>query len=160
MTEQEIIEAFAELSQIISDLGLGWILVQVNEQIQQGKKPIPKEVQTFKEEWSPESGQNILKPAGKSKMLVAEDYSNTERLLLLISAIEQTVTSATAMRREIINFFTTEGNRNGGINVDVKLYQPLDETSTNFSERFPERDLQASSDLVELLEQLRTEITQ
>lgn len=159
MDEQEQIQVINQLQGILRELGLGWIVEQVNEQIQSGKM-VKKEVQMFKEIRLDNQSEfySTIKPSGKKELTATEDYTVTDQLQLLIDAIELTAESASAMRREITTFFDQEGRRTGVEESDVILPDVPDQFIRINETMVGLNDEQTIIQLRSLLNQIRQEI--
>lgn len=157
MNEQEITQIVNQLHHILRQLGLDWIIDQVDEQIQAGRL-VKKEVQMLKEVRFDEklSSDFSLKPSGKIELTATEDYTLADQLRLLIGAIESTAKSIADIRGVVTTFFNQEGRRVGVSNTDVIISNAPDQFKS-FSEFFS-TDEQAIEQLSNLLQEILREI--
>jgi hypothetical protein len=84
---QEALQVYKELSGIARQVGLQWLLDDVERQIALGKE-FPKEIQ-FEFNVQGHDAEFLSKRKGRSaKFIVTQPFSGREQLLLLIEAIE------------------------------------------------------------------------
>lgn len=110
MNDAECIEVYDHLVRILNENELSWIRVQVAEQIRLGKT-VEKEIATFKESrreltlFGTDDYHIQYKKGPKATFPVTEEYDPSERLLLLIDAIEQAIVNTAEMESHIIGYF-------------------------------------------------------
>lgn len=109
MNEQRLIHTFARLRKILSDNGLGWVTEQVDEQIRIGKT-IQREIETLKEgKGMPlfttiDDYSSKLTKGPKATFPVTVEYQPSERLMLLINAVRQSIIDTADMEYHLVNF--------------------------------------------------------
>ncbi len=130
MTHTEIQDTYTQLRTILLDLGLGWIIEQVEEQIRTGRS-IEKEVRVFRDEEeepaqvfrdSEAEARNLqipFKPVrittgssegevtprrpGKSTLMMAvEHWPDVDQLLFLIDGLRHGIVHAAAIEQEAV----------------------------------------------------------
>jgi hypothetical protein len=105
MTDEELDEIFAALSAILTDSGLGWLVAQVNENIQVGQlvtrtfhRGEPEEVAAFE-----------LTTKTKRNTIVGTDpYGAAERANFLVSAVRVALADSAALEQAVGHFFAGE----------------------------------------------------
>lgn len=114
MDDQDFQRIFDDLSLTLTEQGLGWIVSEVIDVINEGQISTVK-VETFKETLSDSGIEREIQRASKAEFLSVVEYTQQEQLLLLIDAIEQTLVQTAAMEQEIAEFFENEANRDTNI---------------------------------------------
>src|SRR5688500_10202966 len=110
MNNSECNEVYQLLTDMINQLGLGWISAQVQEQLQLGKT-IQREIETLKEsdlkmfQLTGDEYRSQLKKGPKAIFPVTVNYEPSERLLLLIDAIEQAIVNTAEMEHHLFKCF-------------------------------------------------------
>ena len=148
---------------ILTENKLSWISNQVAEQIRIGKT-VEKEIATFKE-----SRRTLLlfeerdyriqyKKGTKATFPVTEEYSPSERLLLLIDAIEQAIVNTAEMESHLIEYFGEQLDNDW---QGIRFYsEEQDSQSVVIDRKTSSSRLQNSQHLKQLLGSLRKEIDQ
>jgi hypothetical protein len=116
---EEIYQRFADF---LNQAGLQWMVAQVTEQIRLGKT-IEREVETFREGdktatpnmFSSDMYAGSLKKGPKVKFPVTVAYEPSERLLLLVDAVEHVLVDTAEMQQQVASTFTAEIKDWGGI---------------------------------------------
>ena len=113
MDGKEFNEVYDFLVDTLKQKGLRWVATQVTEQVKLGKT-VEKEIETFKE-FRDKSIEQIdylseipLKKGPKATFPITEEYSQKEKLILLIDAIEQAVVNTSEMEYHIVDFLENE----------------------------------------------------
>lgn len=103
MDNEEIRDVDRRLRDIATKHGLDWVLAQVDEEIRVGKLT-QKRVSTYKEDEdrSPNTDRGF-RPVSKATLTASVEYSDQEKLLLLIDAIEQAAVNTTLMADETVS---------------------------------------------------------
>lgn len=114
MDDQDFQRIFDDLSLTLTEQGLGWIVSEVIDVINEGQISTVK-VETFKETLSDSGIEREIQRASKAEFLSVVEYTQREQLLLLLDAIEQTLVQTAAMEQEIAEFFENEANRDTNI---------------------------------------------
>ncbi|WP_147468444.1 hypothetical protein [Corallococcus interemptor] len=118
MDEQEADKVFRQLTSILGELDLGWVVAQVLEQVRVGqtkRESVPMEqLELPRDTLSsslevPRSGSKSRKPQRKKEVLIKTlDYSRKDRLGLLLDGIERAVTQTADMESAATEFFRQE----------------------------------------------------
>lgn len=111
MDNQDFQRVFNDLSSTLTQQGLGWIVSEVIDVINEGQISTVK-VETFKETLSDSGVEREIQRASIAEFLSVVEYTPQEQLLLLLEAIEQTLVQTAAMEQEIAEFFENETARN------------------------------------------------
>lgn len=157
MNEKESIETFEALSKILEEQGLGWLVEAVSREIQEGLIEIASEKDLMAE--GIESSYSRLTPEyrrsiRKEEFLVRREFSQTDRLRLLVDAVEEVVTQADGMEQGLGHFFGEFDGPKEFHFGDDKPPMVIIETSRMESGRRPA----AVRQLRQLLQELRLEI--
>jgi hypothetical protein len=106
--EKESVETFEVLSKILEEQGLRWLVEAVSREIQEGlietaseKDLMAKGIETPDLRLTPEYRKSIR----REEFLARREFSQTDRLRLLVNAIEEVVTQANGIELEIAHFF-------------------------------------------------------
>jgi hypothetical protein len=110
MTNSEAIETYEELSAILREFGLGWIVDQVEEDIRAGKaEQKRKAIQSSMEEhedWKlePPSDARVYrrKSTREEEFTALTDFNPRERLELLIDATDRAVAGAANLEFQVL----------------------------------------------------------
>jgi len=101
---------YNQLAQILRENGLVWIVDQVQEAIKEGKLTV-EEAPTFRSEYS----KNVLFDVGrkfrkgaKAKFIKRIDYTDKEKLVLLLNGIYKGIFDAMLIEKTIIEKFLNE----------------------------------------------------
>jgi hypothetical protein len=121
MNESEFQAIYQELAEALASLELGWVVAQVDEQVRLGKA-VSKRVRTLE----PVRYQEVLPglpPAHEREYEVdfatLVEYTNQERLLLLVEALKHALVNVMYMAYEFTRFFSEED----GNLQEIKFYQ-------------------------------------
>jgi hypothetical protein len=161
MTEEESIGAYTELSHILEQLQLSWIIHQVEELVRLGK-PVPKRVKTFKESSEEpllsllnesDYGLTRFKPGAAAELTEVVAYTPKERLLLLIDAIEQAVVNTSQMEAETFESFEKAVNHT--IPEDIVFISEDNNKQVTISRQKTRLRRESSTGLRQLLKELR-----
>lgn len=157
MDEKESVETFEVLSKILEEQGLRWLVEAVSREIQEGlietaseKDLMAKGIETPDLRLTPEYRKSIR----REEFLARREFSQTDRLRLLVNAIEEVVTQANGIELEIAHFFGESGGPTKAQFADNESLIPALEMSSNESGR----RAAAVRQLRELLQELRQEI--
>lgn len=163
MNEQELIQVYEQLTVILRQLGLDWIVTQVTEHIRAGrviekKTPTYKLNQTNKRSDYPlftsEENNTFFEKGSPAVFSDALPYSPVEQLEALIAAIEQAVVHTANMEQHIMQDF--EKRFDGW--TEVTFVSEENKNNTITLQRDTTIRLAKSHELKTLLEQLRKEI--
>jgi len=105
MTPDEIRTSYAELAEILTVSGLGWVVEQVEQTVHAGRA-VEKPTRIFKEEQREESPlfsgeQYGARRAGKATaMMTLEPWPDNDQLLFLISGLRQAIVHAADIENE------------------------------------------------------------
>lgn len=145
MNQLTFTNTYRELESILNDFELGWVAEQVAQTIREGKEIEDKE----------------SKGATRT-----EEYSDKEKLLLLIEALERAVVQTNEIQNAVTNFFD---QKEGDFKIrSIKFYREDDKTGNEdvfkfdfFSdkEQAMQQKIQANKELKIYLNDLRTEVT-
>lgn len=159
MNDQECNQTYEALSDILKQYGLEWVTTQVTQQILLGKT-IEQEIETLKEDrearmFASQDYSSRLKRGPKATFPVPIEYKPSERLELLIDAVQRSVISTTDMEHHLVEFFESQSNNWQGIQFsgDEPGSEPKPLDRVMVSSR-----VDGSRKLKELLEALRREI--
>lgn len=102
-------EAFKKVVEILNDKSLGWIVEQVEEQIRLGK-PVSRHVKELKaKRRSVETAElfriDALAPGRAVEFRATVDFTDAEKLELLLSAIHQAIVSTSQMEKVVTKHF-------------------------------------------------------
>jgi hypothetical protein len=156
MNEKECIETFEVLSKILEERGLRWLVEAVSREIQEGLIETASE-RDLMGEWvetpylrlTPEYRRSIR----KEEFLARKEFSQSDRLRLLVDAIEEVVTQANGIELEIAHFFEESGGPTNFQFGDKPHISSLDRSTVDSQGRPA-----AVRQLRELLQELRREI--
>lgn len=106
MTTDEIRTSYAELAEILTTYGLGWVVEQVDQTVHAGR-PVEKPTRIFKEEKREDESQRFMgeereaRRGGKpTAMMTLEPWSDSDQLLFLIDGIRQAIIHAAEIENE------------------------------------------------------------
>ncbi len=147
MNQLTFTDTYRELERILNYFEIGWVAEQVAQTIREGKKI----------EYKESKGATIIR---------TEEYSDKEKLLLLIEAIERAVVQTNEIQNAVTKFFNQKES-------DVKIrsikFYPEDEKSEfedvfefhllSDQEQVMQQKNQANNELKIYLKDLRTEVT-
>lgn len=159
LTESECIEVFKELSKILEEGGLGWLVEAVSQEIDEGIIEEASE-EDFKRDFfeSPPSTELVIAPAyrrsiKKAEFLVRREFTYGDQLRLLVDAVEEVVSQGSNIEKDLVLFFKeSKGPRE---------FEFADErSSSRIKPEDPQFDLRSSAvqRLHALLRELREEI--
>jgi hypothetical protein len=159
LTESECIEVFKELSKIIEEEGLGWLVESVAQEIDEGIIEEASE-EDFKRDLfeSPPSAQLVIAPAyrrsiKKAEFLVRREFTYGNQLRLLVDAVEEVVSQGSNIEKDLVLFLKeSEGPR------EFEFADPR--SSSRIKPQVRQFDLRSSAvqQLHALLQELREEI--
>jgi hypothetical protein len=159
LTETECIAVFKELSQILNEEGLGWLMEAVAQEIDEGIIA-EASVNDFKEDMfkPPPSAALVLAPAyrksiKKAEFLVRREFTHSDQLRLLVDAVEEVVSQGSNIENDLVLFFKESGGPREFMFVDVRSSSAINPQGRQF-------DLRSSAveGLHGLLQELREEI--
>jgi hypothetical protein len=105
MTDEELDEIFTSLSGLLSDLGLSWLVSQVNDEIQVGQIV----TRTFRRGQPEQIGMlDIGTKPGSGAVVGTDPYGAADRVNLLISAVSVALTDSASLEQEVIHFFVSD----------------------------------------------------
>lgn len=113
MNDRECNEAYERLINILNQNKLEWIVTQVEEQVRSGKT-VEKEIDTLKESrrgfdlFTIDDYPSRLMKGPKATFPVTVEYQPSERLVLLLDAIEQAIVNTAEMEHHFIEYFGGE----------------------------------------------------
>jgi hypothetical protein len=157
MTERECIETFEELRKILEEQGLRWLVEAVTREIQEGLIEIASEKDVMAEGIEPSRFRltpEYRRSLRKEEFLVRREFSQTDRLQLLVDAVEEVVTQADGMEHELAQFFEESRGPKEFQFGDKQSPTVIVKTSRVESSRRPA----AVRKLRELLQELKQEI--
>jgi len=108
MNEKESIEIFEALSKILEERGLRWLVEAVSREIQEGLIETASEKDLMAEGIEPSYSRltpEYRRSIRKEEFLVRREFSQTDRLRLLVDAVEDVVTQADGMEQGLAHFF-------------------------------------------------------
>ena len=111
MNEQECIQVYETLTDLLVGNGLDWVAAQVAEQISLGR-PVEREIETLR--MGRESPQLVMgevfvpQRGPKASFTVTEPYKPPERLALLIDGIEEAIVKSSNIEVEAIKYLSEE----------------------------------------------------
>lgn len=108
MNEKESIETFEALSKILEERGFRWLVEAVSREIQEGLIEIASEKDLMAEGIEPSFSQltpEYRRSIRREEFLVRREFSQTDRLRLLVDAVEEVVTQADGMEQGLVHFF-------------------------------------------------------
>jgi hypothetical protein len=112
MDNRECDEMYERLTSMLNQVGMGWITAQVTDQVRLGKT-IEREIETLKEGRERDLSlfadiddyPTRFKKGPKATFPVTEEYRPSERLLLLIDALERAVVHTAEMESHLFEYF-------------------------------------------------------
>lgn len=113
MTNEEAETTFAELTNFLEEFGLRWITDSVQDEIQLGS--LVEVEQSGMPAGELKSAEKLVQPSYRravrksANFLVRRDYSQKERLLMLIDTIEGVVVNANACEASVLAQFKETG---------------------------------------------------
>jgi hypothetical protein len=109
--ELSLRQAFDRLVTILDEKNLSWIVTQIEDQIRQGK-PATRRVKelrlsSYRTDLSPRfPSDEVLRPGREVQFRATEEYTDTERLELMLSAIRQAIVSTAAVAKVVTQHFS------------------------------------------------------
>lgn len=153
MNEQEYIDIFNQLSAILQEKRLAWVVDQVNSLIKSGDV-VKKDVEISDEGWQYSSVSRLPRRKQKASLLVVKEFSAKERLLLLIEAAERVLNDAIGMERAILNELVQGTNQ-----ANIVLYVSDDSEPLTINQQSIDiRNLDIQR-VINLLQELRREVS-
>jgi hypothetical protein len=129
MTPDEIRTSYAELAEILTTAGLGWIVEQVEQTVHAGRA-VEKPTRIFKEEErgneSPlfSGEQEGARRAGKpTAMMTLEPWPDSDQLLFLIDGVRQAIIHAADIENEQLRLLRSVAE------VEGVSFEPDEETA-------------------------------
>lgn len=172
MTPEECSQVYDQLVAMMRESGMAWVTEQVIETILLGKSQ-PKKVRTFREPspnerlpllYSIDDSNHLTVSESKRRLTGPEvdltatrEYTPQERLMLLISAIEQAVIETAAMEQITVRSLeaTAQNQRVSGV---VFVSEQNDQFQLSLSMEEATRRSNASRELRHLLQELKDTI--
>lgn len=158
MTNEEAERTFAELSRFLNDIGLGWIEDSVQDDIQLGALEEVTESDMPAGEFT--SAAKLLQPSYRktirksANFLVRKEYSQKERLTMLIDAIAEVVVHGNDCEASVLAHFRETGGPAAIQFVSERRnVSPVSGLPDEVGRRY-----EASVKLSSLLEELRADI--
>ena len=117
MTNEEAEKTFVELTKILDEVGLRWIADSVQDEIQLGSL-----VDVNQSDMSPgefKSASKLVQPSYRkairksANFVVRKEYSQTERLVMLVDAVEHVVIQGNACEESVLAYFKETGGPPG-----------------------------------------------
>jgi hypothetical protein len=109
MTETECIDTFTALKKICEEQELGWLVEAVQQEIQEGLIQVASGEDLSREPMAKsahETTEASYRRSVKGKeFLVRRDFSASQRLLLLVDAIDEVVSEAVEIERDVLKHF-------------------------------------------------------
>lgn len=107
MNEQECQAVYEQLTDILQNIEMGWVITLAAEEISTGaisrkkSKSQPRQLELFNE-------RNEDLPVVNKKLpdIEVRDYTSREKLIILINYIQQSIVDAILMKKEIIDFLS------------------------------------------------------
>lgn len=163
MNDNDYIQLYDLLLDVLRGRGLIWITDQVFEEIRLGKTEIT-EVELFEGSSVQSAVQSVFSDMGthriksrrskKEAFLKTREYTSKERLLILIDAIEHAVVNTSLMVHETVEYFGEEHRIQA-----ITFYSEEDQTFKTFTKSDGDQRLSSSLHLKTLLGQLRRQIS-
>jgi hypothetical protein len=129
MTPDEIRTSYAELVEILTTSGLGWVVEQVEQTVRAGRA-VEKPTRIFKEEERGNESswfmveQYEAKHAGKpTAMMTLEPWPDGDQLLFLIDGLRQAIVHAADIENEQLRLLRSVGR------VDAVSFEPDEEAA-------------------------------
>jgi hypothetical protein len=158
MNNEDAIEMYTELTRILREFALDWIVEQVEDDIRAGKAEqkratIPGDRRDALAE-APPSGAKISRrrPTREEEFTALRDFSPTERLELLIDATDRAVQGAANLESQLLNMEVF-----GGVKI-VLAGEEGDNVSRSLDAGQTERRMQSVQRLSRALAALRLEL--
>lgn len=113
MNDQECTQVYEQLISILNQNKLGWVAAQVEEQVRLGKT-VKKEIETLKEShgefelFTTDEYPRSFKKGPKATFPITVEYQPSERLKLLLDAIEHVAINTADMEHHFVNYFGSE----------------------------------------------------
>lgn len=159
MNKQECTQAYEQLISILKQNKLSWVTAQVEEQVRLGKTE-KKEIETLKDnqgkfQFTANEYPLSFKKGPKATFPVTVDYQPSERLKLLLDAIEHVAINTADMEHHFVNYFGSEMDNWLGV-----TFQPdeLDGAPISIDKLTVISRLENAKRLQELINSLRIEI--
>lgn len=165
MKEEEFQEIFNVLSSSLRDLGLDWVVEQIELQLLEGDYEIQK-VATYKEPkdspqlpFEKEIGRSTeVQLAGEADMVVHREYTPDEKLDILIDSIEHAVVHTHEMEVDLQNLFdVVDESSEFRPSHDRILFFPEEDSESEEIE-FNPYDAQQKMEIVERIKKLLDEL--
>lgn len=159
MNENECTQIYEQLIKMVNEKWLGWVTVQVAEQIKIGKI-VHREIETLKEDrvmglFTIDEYRSRLKRGPKATFAVTEEYKPSERLELLIDAIKEVIVNTADMEHHLVEFY--EKDEKSPKKIEFRNDELTNEAKYINKQAIAER-YEHAKQLGELLEALHKEI--
>jgi len=158
MVDRTFSEAYKVILEHLRKSGFGWVVAQIQEQVRSGK-PLIKDVSPHPAirsiQFVDEEFEATTTTKGRRQRLAAtENYTDKERLEIVITAIDSLIIQTTAMQEELIDFFVGSTDDSQEIHFEPDEFDESDTLIIGY----PSKKHKASvGDLKELLGMLREE---
>ncbi len=158
MTDDEANYLYNELSQIVRQADMGWVLTGVSKELRLGKLEA-KKVLTADAEGAEEGAPPSPLKRPPAMFTATTAYPPKDRLRILVGAIEQAWVATTQMDEHIAHVFANEFQRSGNQPVTSFAFRSEDDTHENVSdEAVRARRIEAAAKLKPLITELREAI--
>jgi hypothetical protein len=105
VTDEELDEIFASLSTILADVGLAWLVAQVNEAIQIGRIVTRRFHRDREQE---DEALELTTKTTRNTIVGTDPYRPIDRVNLLINALRMALEHSAALEQEVGHFFANE----------------------------------------------------
>lgn len=159
MNSDDLVSIYNEISAMLRQLQLGWIVDQVNQQVAEGKLVVRENVPTYragKENSSQPFSDQLYIPSSKAEFIAQEEYTPLDQVNLIINAV-QVILDTAMMERELVTFFS--GQQESQTATVISIVSDGDETvRIALSPDTSEEQLRTLDELQMILSRLRREI--
>jgi archaellum biogenesis ATPase FlaH len=154
MNEQECLEIYNELKNLLYENSLEWVIEQVEETFRAGK------IVEYSTAKSREINKINKNSRSKELRMMRENYSVKEQLLILIDAIENIAVNPLDIKTEINNFINEEKEMNNIEDEEDIKFLSVEEEQDPRIFYFEDADFLASeaNELRTFLQNLRNEV--
>lgn len=155
MNEQECQAAYEQLTGILQNIEMGWVVTLAAEEISTGAisrkkiKSKPRQLELFNE--PNEDLTVVLKK--KLPDIEVRDYTSREKLIILIDYIQQSIVDSTLMKKEISDFFS---NREyfEELNSTITFHSEIDDNTFTINTYNLEEEVLEAQGMSALLKEL------
>lgn len=158
MADRTAGEAYEIILDHLREIGLSWVVAQIQEQIRSGKS-VTKAVTTYTNRAAVVFAEEPLAGSNKSRrretLAATEEYTEDERLEIALQAVERALVHSAAMEKELVSFYRSSPDSPSKVSFEPAEF---DESERLVVEIIPDDRRSAIEKLESVLSKLRSEI--